>query len=205
MQGAFNRRTAMKVKDGRVQRKDRRSLTSLERLVIDRESPGAAFRHVISKRDVLSFIELIPNWERLSERLERIVLSARDNQYDGYYDFYHREETGAIFLNAWDKDLWVKLSHNYFSDHQDIFERLGVSFDCEKENVFCRFTEAQARAFTLLHVFLHELGHHFDRLNQKHRDATRGEEYAENFARRQFDAIHRDYLQVFGDPARTSS
>jgi hypothetical protein len=24
----------------------------------------------------------------------------------------------------------------------------------------CRFTEAQARAFMLLHVFLHELGHH---------------------------------------------
>ena len=33
----------------------------------------------------------------------------------------------------------------------------------------------------LLHVFMHELGHHHDRTNQKHHGATKGEVYAERF------------------------
>jgi hypothetical protein len=203
MRGSFNRRTATKVKDGRVQRKNRRAFTSHERLVIDRESPGESRRHVISKRDVLAFIEIIPDWDRLSVRLERIVLSAVDSDWDGLHEFYHREESGGIFLNAWDDDLWVHLSHKYFSDHESILRRLGVSHESEKDFVFCRFTEPQARAFTLLHVFMHELGHHYDRVTQKHRDAKRGEDYAERFAMNRFDALYLDYVKVFGDPARS--
>src|SRR5262245_16892965 len=153
MRASFNRRTATKVKDGRVQRKNRHRPTGHDGYVLDRESPGRQSRHVLSKRDVQAFIEIIPDWHRYSERLERIALAAKSDTADGRYLFYHREETGAIFLHAWDEDLWIDLTPKYFEAHQYIFEKLGVSFDRFDESVTCRFTEAQARAFMLLHIF----------------------------------------------------
>lgn len=192
----------MKVKDGQVQRKNRHVATCLQACVIDRESPGKAARHVLTKRDLLAFIDLIPDWPRLSERLERIVLSRRDEGADGYYEFFRRERTGGIFLCAWDEELWVELQRSYFDEHRSIFERIGLSFDEGKTSVTCRFTESQARAFMLLHIFLHELGHHFDRLTQKNCVSSRGEVYAERFASTRFELIYRDYIRVFGDPAR---
>src|SRR5665213_2548660 len=150
MRVTFNRRTATKVKDGRVQRKNRHRPTGHEGYVLDRESPGRGFRHVLSKRDVQAFIEIVPEWHRCSERLERVVLAGHSED-DGLYIFYHREETGAIFLHAWPDDLWLEIAPQYFDAHQEIFARLGVSHDQMKDAVMCRFTEAQARAFVLLH------------------------------------------------------
>lgn len=201
MHATFNRRSATKVKDGRVRRKNRHLPTGLEGYFLDRQSPGRGFRHVVSKRDVQAFIDIIPDWQTLSQRLERIVLASRDS-YDGQYAFYYREETGAIFLAAWNEDLWIELNQGYFNSHQAIFGKLGVSFDIAETNVCCRFTEAQARAFTLLHVFMHELGHHHDRMNQKHCDSSRGEDYAERFANSRFDQLYNPYVSIFGDPAR---
>jgi len=155
MQAHFNRRTATKVKDGRVQRKNRHRPTGHNGYVVDRESPGRGFRHVVTKQDVHSFIELVPEWERFSERLERIRLAGPVAAQDALYVFYDREETGAILLHAWPEDLWMDLATSYFEAHRSIFERLGVSYDVRENSVFCRFTEEQARAFMLLHVFMH--------------------------------------------------
>jgi hypothetical protein len=195
----YNRRTATKVKDGRVQRKNRHHPTGALGYVISRESPGRGFRHVLSKRDLENFIELIPDWNRLSARLERIVLAAHRSS-DGEYAFYHREETGGIFLHAWHEDLWSKVTTPYFDSHRSMFQRLGVSYDSGIDSMFCRFTPAQARAFMLLHVFIHELGHHYDRIHQKHWNVTKGEDYAERFANSRFDQLYPDYVDVFGDP-----
>jgi hypothetical protein len=199
----FNRRTATRVKNGRVQRKNRHRPTGHEGFVLHRESPAPGFRHVVTKRDVLAFIDIVPDWPRFSERLERIVLNRGDDDCDGFYRFYDREETGAIFLNAWPEDLWMEIATPYFDAHASIFERLGVSHERRKEDVFCRFTESQARAFMLLHVFLHELGHHFERVHQKHRGSSKGEDYAERFASSRFAGLVPSYVEVFGDP-RTS-
>jgi len=111
MQPMINRRTATKVKDGGVQRKNRHMPTPWLGHVVDRESPGRDFRHVVSKRDLQDFIDLIPDWAQLAEKLERIVLAAPSSA-DGSYKFYHREGTGAIFLHAWHKDLWVERRSN---------------------------------------------------------------------------------------------
>ena len=200
MRTSYNRRTATRIKDGRVQRKNRHLPTGLLGYVLDRESPGRVFRHVVSKRDVQTFIDVIPDFHRLCQRLERIVLACPTSGYDGAYEFYHREETGAIFLNAWPEDLWIELNIWYFDAHREIFLRLGVSHDRAEKTVMCRFTEAQARAFTLLHVFMHELGHHHDRLHQKHRDSTRGEDYAERFANNRFEQLYPVYIEVFSVP-----
>jgi hypothetical protein len=204
MHSRFNRRTATKVKDGCVQRKNRHRPTGHDGFVLDRESPGREFRHVVSKRDVQAFIDIVPDWHRLSERLERIVLSSRGDGADGVHVFYHREETGAIFLHAWRDDLWSDLNTGYFNSHQQIFETLGVSYNRKEDCVTCRFTEAQARAFMLLHVFMHELGHHYDRIHQKHLNSTKGEAYAERFATSRFEQLFPEYVRLFGHPGRAA-
>jgi len=197
----FNRRTAIKVKDGRVQRKNRHRPTGREGYVFDRESPGRGCQHVVTKRDVQAFIDIIPEWHRFSERLERIVL-AGGTRSDGAHEFYYRKETGAIFINAWPDDLWREFGTHYYAAHQEIFERLGVSCERLEDSVICRFTEAQACAFMLLHVFMHELGHHYDRIHQKHADSTKGEDYAERFATSRFGQLFPAYVAVFGHPAK---
>jgi hypothetical protein len=203
MHASFNRRSATKVKGGRVQKKNRARRTCHEGYILDRESPGRGFRHLVSKRDVQAFIDIFPEWDRFSERLERIVL-ARHCEDDGSYVFYHREESGIIFLHAWPEELWIEVATSYYEAHQGIFDRLGVSCELVKEGVTCRFTEAQARAYILLHVFVHELGHHFDRINQKHAGVTKGEDHAENFATVRFDQLFPAYVQVFGDPRKAA-
>jgi len=192
----------MKVVNGRTGGKNRHVPTSHKGYVIDRASPGRGYRHVVTKRDLQSFIDLIPDWASLSRRLERITLAEGNAFDDGYYAFYHREKTGAIALHAWDADLWMPLPIAYVSAHQTIFDQLGVSREAGNDRVVCRFTEAQARAFILLHVFLHELGHHWDRIHQRHRRITKGEPYAERFAHRRFEEMLPDYVRAFGDPTR---
>jgi len=202
MNATFNSRTATRVKDGRVQRKNRHRPTGHDGYVLDRESPGRGFRHVVTKRDVQAFIDIVPEWDRFSERLERIVLAAPADDCDGAYEFFHREETGAIYLHAWREDLWTNLTVSYFDYHQHIFDRFCVSFDRQEDCVTCRFTEAQARAFMLLHIFMHELGHHYHRTNQKHLGSNKGEDYAERFATSRFQQLFPAYVRVFGHPGR---
>jgi hypothetical protein len=61
------------------------------------------------------------------------------------------------------------------------------------------WTESQARACQLLHVLLHELGHHHDRMtNRSKTRAARGEPYAERYALRYEAGIWDAYLQEFG-------
>jgi hypothetical protein len=203
MHSSYNRRTATKVRDGRVQKKNRHIPTCRLGLVLDRESPGKGYRHLVTKRDVQQFIDIIPDWDRLSQNLERIVLSRPVPSEDGAYEFFHREETGGIYLHAWQDDLWTELRVGYYEAHAEVFEHLGVSCDNLDKAVLCRFTEPRLRAFMLLHVFMHELGHHFDQMTQKHRNSTRGEDYAERFAASRFQVLLPEYIRVFGDPRRS--
>ena len=86
-------------------------------------------------------------------------------------------------------DFMASVSREYFDPHSELLRMPGVPHDVQENCVTCKFTEAQARAFTLLKYPMHELGHHFDRIHQKHRNSSRGEEYAENFATRHFEQI----------------
>jgi hypothetical protein len=203
MQPRFNRRSAPKVRDGKVQRKNRHIPTTHQGYVLDRRPPGKGYTHVLSKKNLQDFIDLLPDWHVYSERLERIVLAPGDSTCDGYHQFHRREGTGSISLCAWEKQLWTPVAKQYFADHKPHFQALGLSFDTTPlTHVLCRFTIAQARAFTLLHVFLHELGHHYDRLTRRNTHSGRGEEFAESFANRRFDDLLPRYIARFGDPCR---
>ncbi len=49
-----------------------------------------------------------------------------------------------------------------------------------------------------LHILLHELGHHHDRITTRsRRRASRGESYAEQYARTYEERIWADYLRRF--------
>jgi hypothetical protein len=50
----------------------------------------------------------------------------------------------------------------------------------------------------LLHIFMHELGHHFDRIHQKHIGSTKGEDYAERFAASRFEQLFPEcFVETF--------
>jgi hypothetical protein len=68
--------------------------------------------------------------------------------------------------------------------------------------VTCHFSVAQARAFSLLNVFLHEVGHHRDSLRRRGVGLPGKEQVAEDFARSHFEMLLPLYKERFGDPAR---
>jgi len=66
------------------------------------------------------------------------------------------------------------------------------------EKIRVQFTAATARAFLLVHVLVHELGHHFDcMLTPRREQACRGERFAEEFSRQRQAEIFARYQQEF--------
>src|SRR3954452_23764667 len=76
---------------------------------------------------------------------------------------------------------------------------LGVRVPRPLGEIEVRWTDAQARAYQLLHILPHELGHHHDRMTTRsRRNAARGEPFAEAYANRVLDRIWADYATRFG-------
>ncbi|MFT7513156.1 MAG: hypothetical protein ACI9QL_002364 [Candidatus Omnitrophota bacterium] len=200
----YHRRTAPKVRDGKVQKKNRGAKTVHLGLVVDRERPARGFRHVITKKDVWNFIDLIPDWSELSSGLERIVLSSGDQDWDGLYKYYHYEHTGAIFLSAMEAELWMTTDdEEWVAESAWVLERLKLKPEPVKGGLMLRFNSQQAQAYMLLDVFLHELGHHHDRITGRHpRQVRRGEAYAIRYAEEQTERLWHAYVQRFGDPTK---
>jgi hypothetical protein len=197
----MNRKSAPRVKLGQVQKKNNWTPTAnyynaeLGLPTIDRGRPGKGFRHLLKRRDIEGFIELLPDWPELSVGLNAIVLApASRNDCMGWH------EPGVVHVCAWEEDLWWEAAHPWFArEHRDILDRLGVPVQEGPEHCRVLWTEGQARAFQLLHVLLHELGHHHDRMSTRSRQSGgRGEAFAEDYARRYADQIWDDYLDRYG-------
>jgi hypothetical protein len=205
MKRAYQRRkVAPKVKDGVVQKKHNHVPTTTLGYVLDRQSPAKGYRHVLTKRDIRHFIDIIPDWDALAVGIESIVLTARGYGYEGRYEVFTREKTASLQIPAWKGALWTCCHEAYFHEHRAVFERIGLAFEETEDGFECRFTLAQARAFLLLHIFVHELGHHVDRMQTKQQEGSvRGEEFAEKYANEMLDRLWPAYLERFGDP-RTS-
>lgn len=198
-QNIAGRKSAPEVKGGQVQKKNNWALTpnyyshAQRELVIDRKRPGAGYRHLLKKRDILDFIAILPDWADLSVGLNGIVLAPGEYSLCGWH------EPGVVHICAWEEDLWIDYRWDFYEDHKALFDRLGVPAEPIKNGYLCKFTEATARAYQLLHILLHELGHHHDRMTTKSQvKASRGESYAEKYALRHEAQIWSRYLEQFG-------
>ncbi len=199
----FHRKTAPGVEFGEVHRKNnwRRSpcCYSVPQWVpaIDRLRPGAGYRHLLLKRDVERFVELLPHWEDVSRDLDVIVLDRGGGGYDGWYN------RGVLGLCAWRTNMVYELDPAWYAEHRDFLKRIGTHVeDYGREPYIAHWTPDTARAYQLCHVFLHELGHHIDRLStrSKRDNSPRGEDWAEQYAWAYEAMILERYFKEFGLP-----
>ena len=195
----INRKTTPKVKGGKPLRKNNHEVTpnywntTQNEVQIDSEKPGKGYKHFLKKRDILKFIEIIPNWEIYSKGLDAIVLESGESGHDGVYYY-----VGVICISAWPKEMDMEFSKAYYNDHKELFKRLGVKSKEQNDFYFCEFNEDQIKAYQLLHILLHELGHHYDRMKTKSKHSTaRGEKFAEDFAFENEDIMWNKYEETF--------
>lgn len=194
------RKTAPRVRNGRAQRKNRCARTpnyfgsAMPSLVIDRRRAGRGYRHIVRKDDVRRFLDLLPDRDEIRCGLNAVVLDGGGWNRLGW----HR--TGVIAICAWVSEIeWEDCDLGFFQEHSAIFEKLAIPVE-ETWNgqIIVRFTAETARAFLLTHVLVHELGHHHDRMTTRsRRNASRGEGYAEAYARRNEDVVIRRYRKEF--------
>lgn len=193
------RKTTPKVKAGRVQKKNNWALTTDgvylagTAVSLERRRPGPGYRHLLRRTEIERFIALLPDWDELAVGLRLLVLDSGEYGLDGWHT------NGMVGLCAWERDLWIDYHPDFVQEHRAILDRLGVESDPHDAGVVVRWTEATAKAYQLLHVLLHELGHHHDRMTTRSRDAAaRGETYAEEYAVRYADRIWESYEAEFG-------
>ena len=184
-------KTTPKVTNGRVQKKNRCVETPnywntpQTMPVIDRRRPGHDRVHLLKKRDILNFIGILPDWAELSKGLNAIVLDELDEDVDGRHN-----SCGVVIISSWPRELWETVPKEYVRDHLAILLQLGLLCDASEKEYTLKWTEAQAKAFQLLHILLHELGHHHDQMSTRFkRQSARGEGYAEQYALKYMDLI----------------
>ena len=206
------RKTAPKVVNGKVQRKNRWQPTpnnfGLSRVTIERRRAGYDYRHVLKREDVYRFVGLVPGWDKLAKGINKIILDEGDESRLGWF------RPGTVAVCALGRDRRVTFAREYFYRDVDFFDRLGVAYEDAEDSVnvsaqeraddcgsiYCWFTPASARCFQLMRVLLHELGHHYDYVTSRKRWCSRGEDFAENYGQRLEQKIWQDYVKVFGDP-----
>lgn len=87
----INRKSTPRVIGGAVLRKNNQVITSnywnteQDNVIIDTQKPGKGFKHFLKKKDILKFIEIIPNWDLLSNGLDAIVIAQGGEGWDGSY------------------------------------------------------------------------------------------------------------------------
>lgn len=199
MRHRHKRKTSPRVIGGLVQRRNNWDLTvewsqtSIDGLRFARERPGSGYRHLARRSDVERFVQLLPEWDELSVGLDAVLLAEGSPERLGY----HFE--GVVAVCAWPRELSEYWHTAFLDEHASLLPHLDVELeDVDEDGALVVFTEASAMAFQLMHILLHELGHHHDRMTtaSKHRPA-RGEPFAEAYAlehaERLWDAYYREF------------
>lgn len=163
-------------------------------LPVLRDRPAPGFRHVLRKRDVVAFLELLEDWEDLGDGLEGIRLAGGEPDCFGWY------EPGLVVVGAWPRSRTILLDEAWVEESLPVLERLEVPIEAlGGGRRRLHFDDTAARGFLLLDVLLHELGHHHDRMHtQSQYECSRGEPYAMDYAERRTDELWERYLAVFG-------
>jgi hypothetical protein len=155
---------------------------------LDRRDPGPGRRHLLTIALLREFLALLPVWDEVAVGLDAIVLDSAIDCMGWHY-------MGVVAICSWPRQLWTPADRDWIDDCSELLERLEVEHDGE----ILRWTEPQARAFQLLDVLPHELGHHHDRITTaSQRESSRGEPYAGAYARRVQDEVWPAFTARFG-------
>jgi hypothetical protein len=212
------RKTIPRVKNGRVQRKNRDAATAPDDYTLGasfqivRHAPGPYNVHVIDEHDVRRFLGLLPDWSTLGVGIPAIVIDANNQRFEGCY-----RKDGVIVLTSWPAEMIREFPLWHYDAHWEVFQRIGVPCEiveaptdddvaCElapEPFARCWFEPHTARDYMLMHTLLHELGHHQDaRTLRRGARVDRGEDYAEAFAFQREQELWPRYRAAFGRPAR---
>ena len=100
------------------------------------------------------------------------------------------------------REKTVACDREFVEEHASILDRLDVArepMSDGSDGEWCCFDDWSIKAFQCLHILLHELGHHHDRMTTRSRArSARGEGFAEKFANDHTDRLWADYCRVFG-------
>jgi hypothetical protein len=195
-------RQTPRVKSGKVQKKHRWDYYFKQydlrdgggKIPIVREPAIRGFRHLIDEDQLRDFVNIVPEWERYAVGLRCLVLGEGDDDCQGWHD------EGVVCIHAWPSDIGETWPTHFFEEHREVLDRLMVPYDCDDAGAYVsvRFTSKTAGAFLLMHVFLHELGHHYDRMRTKaKRHGAGGEAWAEGFGNKVADAMWPAFFRVF--------
>lgn len=195
-----NRKTNPAVKGGRVQKKNWDGTThnyydhDEPELVIERQRPGPGARHLLSNEDIRRFIRLIPNWAEASQGLRAIVLVPYDERTLGRYNV-----AGIIKVCAWRRELWVEMGEEQYGREKLLLDLFHVDVELIAWGYLAKYTEAQAKGAQLLGTFLHELGHHVDRISGRNQwDCHNGEPFADGYEAEWGAKLFPAYVREFG-------
>lgn len=157
------------------------------------EAPIRGHRQPVTESDLRRFLKLIPDWDRYLEGLHCLVLGDGDDDCFGWH------WDGVICLHAWDS-FEMDWDAEFFEEHQHVLDRLQVPYEYDEgHGATFEFTKKTACGFQLIHVFLHEVGHHYDRMQTKYKiEAPRGEIFAEGFGNRVADTMWTAFFREFG-------
>jgi hypothetical protein len=193
----------MRVKSGRVAKKnnwtpDAKDYYALPQreIQIERTEPGRGYRHVVTVAQLRRFLEILPDWDELAVGLEAISI------WRGNPNWVGLSNPGVVVITAWDRELWWYVEPAWVNEESEaeLLERLEVEVVRHPGDPLLevRWTEAQARAYMLTDVLVHELGHHHDWMTSRGAHAPRGEPYATRYARRVREEIWPAYLREIG-------
>ena len=161
---------------------------------LDRRHPGPGYRHLLTVQHLRAFLGLLPDWEEVAIGLDAIVVDTRgDHNVLGWHT------PGVVAVCAWERDLWSVADVIFVASSIELLKLLDVDIRrLPGDRYELRWTEPQARAFQLLDVLPHEMGHHHDRITSKtQRHVSRGEPYAETYAKRVQEIVWPAYSRAF--------
>lgn len=165
-------------------------------MVIIRRKPGPGAQHLLKVEDIRRFIEIIPNWEELSAGLDAVVLVPYSRTFFGQYSY-----SSVIKISAWVDDEWYEMHPENFERDKYLIEMLDVPYERLDWGFECKFTTNQVKAFQLLGTFLHELGHHVDRMNCRgKKDCPGGEPFAIKFEKEMIQKVWPEFVKRFPLP-----
>lgn len=198
---AQQRKSAPGVKGGKVQKKNRQALSpdiyehDFEELVVIRQRPAKGYFHAVTPTDVRRWVRRIGDWTQIAPTVKAVVLTPGGDWCYGRYN-----NAGIIKIDAWPR------SGEHFVPERKkwLVEQLG--FDAPVQDASGRdgtllFSRDQARAFLLMGTFLHELGHHLDRVTTRSKkDASNGEPFAIEYELRMQRELWSVFVEEFGPP-----